>query len=343
MRSGTTSWHAVCSDMSMTSVILICNLSRTEAHFSIQAMSITWTKTTAERVTQRMKQVGAITGAFLELAKRNLTPEQIEEINRNTELSYEEQNKLRCDRMNTDPGKLEGYDCPDCLNRGGSYVVRGDSIVFRICHCDAIRKSLQRVKNSGLADMLDDCTFEAFRAVEDWQKVIKQSAVDYVTDSYGKWFFVGGQVGAGKTHLCTAIVGELLKQGKSARYMLWRDEVVQLKASVTDDWQYAKLINPLKSVDVLYIDDFLKTPRNKDGKANPPTAGDLNVAFELLNHRYNNKNLVTIISCEHYMDDLIKIDEAVGSRIYQRTKEYSNHIGRDMRRNYRVREEVANV
>lgn len=214
--------------------------------------------------------------------------------------------------------------------------LRDGEQVLRECHCMEIRRSLKRIERSGLSDMLEDCTFDTFIITDDWQKPIKQSAMNFVNDNFGKWFFVGGQVGAGKTHLCTAIVGELLKAGRSARYMLWRDEIVQLKACVTDDTEYAKLINPLKSVDVLYIDDLFKTARGADGQAKPPTAGDLNVAFEIFNARYNNKKLVTIISCEHYIDDLTNIDEAVGSRIYQRTKDHCNIIGRDKRRNYRM-------
>ena len=214
--------------------------------------------------------------------------------------------------------------------------------IIKQCHCTEIRKSLNRIERSGLADMLENCTFDNFVISEDWQRPIKQSAVNFISDNFGKWFFIGGQVGAGKTHLCTAIVGELLKQGRSARYMLWRDEVVQLKACVTDDIQYAKLINPLKSVDVLYIDDLFKTPQVWDEKKQAyihksPTSGDLNVAFEIFNARYNNKKLVTIISCEHDIDALLAIDEAVGSRIYQRTKDYCNIIGRDKGRNYRMR------
>lgn len=252
-------------------------------------------------------------------------------------MSYEERKQQQCDEMNALPGTLTGYDCPDCLNRGFFHAMRGSEEIQRQCHCAEIRRSLNRIECSGLADMLEDCTFDAFHADEDWQKPIKQSALNFVNDNLGKWFFVGGQVGAGKTHICTAIVGEFLKSGRSARYMLWRDEVVQLKACVTDDVQYAKLINPLKSVDVLYIDDLFKTPRGEDGKAKPPTAGDLNVAFEIFNARYNNKNLVTIISCEHDIDALLAIDEAVGSRIYQRTKDYCNIIGRYKSRNYRMR------
>ena len=76
--------------------------------------------------------------------------------------------------------------------------------------------------------------------------------------------FAGGQVGCGKTHICTGIVRELIKQGREARYMLWRDESTAIKATVKYPEEYAALVEPLKTVDVLYIDDFLK-----------PTAGNL--------------------------------------------------------------------
>lgn len=265
-----------------------------------------------------------------------LPPEVRQRLDQYTELSYEEQQQLRCDEYNRYPGNLTGYDCPECLNRGGSNKIVGDEIVFAECKCKEIRRNLNRIERSGLKDMLGECTFDRFNSESEWQKSLKQSALSFISDNYGKWFFVGGQVGCGKTHICTALVGELLKSGKSARYMLWRDEAVQLKACVTDDYQYSNLINPLKTVDVLYIDDFFKTARGSDGIAKPPTSGDINVAFEILNHRYNNRELVTIISCEHYVDDLINVDESIGSRIYQRTKEYCNIIGRDKKRNYRL-------
>lgn len=65
--------------------------------------------------------------------------------------------------------------------------------------------------------------------------------------------------------------------------------------------------------------------------------GDLNLAFELINHRYGNRNLITIISCEHFIDDLMSFDEAIASRIYQRSKGFASPIERKLERNYRMR------
>jgi DNA replication protein DnaC len=118
-----------------------------------------------------------------------------------------------------------------------------------------------------------------------------------------------GSVGSGKTHLCTAICGALLDQGKFVRYMLWRDESVKLKA-IVNDGEYEAEIKPLKNCQVLYIDDLFK------GGA---TAADIKLAFEILNSRYN-RRLTTIISCEKTPEELLAIDEALGSRIYERSK-----------------------
>ena len=93
--------------------------------------------------------------------------------------------------------------------------------------------------------------------------------------------------------------------------MSWRDESTALKGLVTDSDIYTKKMNKLKSVPVLYIDDFLKGGF---------TEADLKLAFEVLNARYNDTKLRTIISSEMSIKKLISIDEALGGRIYERSR-----------------------
>lgn len=268
----------------------------------------------------------------------NLPPEIQAEIDRRSALSSDERLQEDCDEWNKRPGELTGYDCPECLNRGGSYVVRDEYILFRECKCKLTRGNILRAQQSGLWESLKESTFKNFIATEQWQIDMKRLASNFLESSQsdGGWLFIGGQVGSGKTHLCTAVVGKLLTMGKTARYMRWRDDVVQLKASVNDDEEYGEIINPFKTADVLYIDDFFKTSKDEYGKYKCPTAGDINVAFELLNYRYVNKNLITLITSERSIDDLIDIDEAVGSRIYQMTKNYCMTIPADKKKNYRL-------
>ena len=116
----------------------------------------------------------------------------------------------------------------------------------------------------------------------------------------------------------------------SARYMLWRDDAAKLKAMVNDR-EYGEAMSRLKQVDVLYIDDFLKTPPGTS-----PTAGDINLAFELLNHRYNSGRL-TVISSEKTIDDIIRVDPALGSRIFEASRGHGVIIGEHPGRNYRLK------
>ena len=245
--------------------------------------------------------------------------------------SDEEYAQKKVDWYNAGVGSLEGYDCPICKNKGDIMFLKDGYERMRECTCMSIRKTLRRIERSGLKDLLKDYTFEKYLTNENWQKKAKSMAMNFLKDYENKWFFTGGQVGCGKTHLCTALVGEFIKLGKPAHYMLWRDEIVQLKAVVMDDEAYGKAIKKLKEIDVLYIDDFFKTER---GKA--PSTAEINIAFELLNYRYNNPNLITIISSERLIDDIIDIDEAVGSRIYQRSKQYCLIVNYDRRKNYRL-------
>ena len=70
--------------------------------------------------------------------------------------------------------------------------------------------------------------------------------------------------------------------------------------------------------------DFLKT-----GKGQEPTTGDVNLAFELINARYADPTKLTIISSELPVAEIVDIDEAVGSRIYERSKaHYADLSGR---------------
>lgn len=232
--------------------------------------------------------------------------------------------------MNEAEGSLQGYNCNICHNKGIVYMRRGEEIVSKDCECMKTRESLDRIKKSGLSNLLDKYTFGAYRTDSDFQKLIKGKALTFLKNN-AKWFFIGGQIGCGKSHICTAIVGELLKQGKSARYMQWRDDVVNLK-SHANSYEYEVLIKPFKNAEVLYIDDLFKTRAGEF-----PTSADVNIAFEIINQRYINPDFITIISSERTISDMLKIDEAVVSRICEYAGEYTINVASDIHKNYRLR------
>lgn len=249
----------------------------------------------------------------------------------NTAEFSEEYVNQQCRAMNEAPGQLDGYDCPDCRNKGIVYFVRNLEIIGAPCRCRNIRDSLARIRRSGLEPLLDRYTFDRFETNAPWQHEAKRIAMDYVTDHGAHWLMICGQSGSGKTHLCTAAVGALLHDGIDVLYMLWRDEAVRLKGCVTDASLYSAAIRPYKEAGLLYIDDFLKSA---DGSA--PTAGDLHLAFEILGARYNHPDRLTVLSCERTLDDILRDDEALGSRIFERTGPFAVTIAPAPDRNYRL-------
>lgn len=247
-----------------------------------------------------------------------------------SDLSCKGTKKMWYDVMNELEGNLPDYDCTKCRNKGVIYFEKDGYEYSRECECMKIRRSVQRINKSGMKDILSKYTFDTYNAEEQWQKSVKHKAEQFV-NSGERCLFIGGQVGCGKTHLCTAAVGELINSGKEARYMKWRDDVVKIKQKANTD-DYNKLVEPFKNVTVLYIDDLFKVQ-----KGEKPTPADVNIAFEILNHRYLNDGLITIISSERTGRELIEIDEAVGSRIVEMSGNYFISIGHDTKKNYRLR------
>lgn len=257
-------------------------------------------------------------------------------------LTHEQREKNNAETFNTATGSLheqDGYNCDICHNKGlimRAYQTNSGywSTSCRDCKCMDVRRSIRKMERSGLKNIIRDYTFGKYDATEAWQQTLKDAAKTYAKEPTG-WFFLGGQSGAGKTHLCTAICRELLLGGTSVKYMLWRDDVVKLKSCVNEPELYSDMMHEYKTVPVLYIDDLFKTGKGSDGAKQRPTAADINIAFEILNYRYNDPALHTVISSECTIDDILDIDEATGGRIFERAKAFS--LKPDKSKNYRLK------
>ena len=167
---------------------------------------------------------------------------------------------------------------------------------------------------------------ERYQTPDPWQVQAKAMAERYLEDWRGKWFYAGGSPGSGKTHLCTAMCGKLMEAGMPVRYVQWRSDIQDIKRKVQDAEAYQSAIDPLKSIRVLYIDDFLK---------GSPTDADRNIAFDLLNARYIRPECITIISSEWTIDRILDWDEAIGSRIAEKSR--GNILNICGKKNWRLR------
>ena len=248
--------------------------------------------------------------------------------------------------FNKSPGDLNekgpffGVDCKECRNKGTVAFVGqtewGPEIRNRECACMRKRRYLRNARESGLSELLTRYTFDAWQCREAQQRGLCDMALRYAQCPEG-WFMVSGKPGTGKTHICTALCGLLLEKGLEVRYMLWREVSRQAKAVVNEREAYEQIVEPLRRVRVLYIDDFLKTGKAVDratgqGIATPPTSGDINLALDIINARYNNAKLLTILSTELESGSIMSMDEALGSRIVERTNgRYARLTGRNWR------------
>lgn len=227
-----------------------------------------------------------------------------------------EAEELEYDRLcfNNKQGELTGYDCPICKNKGEIMVVKDGQKYYPECSCMQIRRSIENMQRSGLGELLNQKKFSNYNQTEDWQKNVVDTAKRFV-ESDGSCFIFCGQSGIGKTHICTAISRALLNKGIPLKYMFWVDESKKIKQAIKDEAKYAELVDELKNVQALYIDDFFKV-----SKRTQPSDADISLAIEIINYRYNlaqtsKKRYVTIISTELSIKQLNDLDNALCGRL----------------------------
>lgn len=254
--------------------------------------------------------------------------------------------QARVDSYNASEGtrnQEDGYDCPICKNKGFISVAVGRNGIYnetlQFCKCDEIRRQRLRLKKAGLLDAVSKLTFDRYMAHDRWQAVIKETAQRFCQDDAHHVFFIGGQSGAGKTHICTAITAHYINQGKKAKYMVWFDEATRIKGIVNEAEEYSAAMRELKESEVLYIDDLFKPIKGANGQILPPSYADIRLAMEIINYRYNNPGKITIISGERTIDELLDIDEALAGRISELSKEggYCINLSKDSKKNWRMR------
>jgi DNA replication protein DnaC len=209
------------------------------------------------------------------------------------------------------------YDCERCRDEEG-YLIRSEGReAWKICECAAVKRIKKLVKTSQITEQFQKLTFETFITDEKPAPVIqvKNAAMQYVkqfAEIEGERcnsFAVVGQVGSGKTHLTCSIANELLKSGIQVLYFPYVEGINNLKSNFDEIEQKTDYI---KKVRVLFIDDLFKG-RDK------PTAFQIETIFSIINYRYLN-HLPVLLTSEKDFENLLDIDEALGSRIYEMTR-----------------------
>lgn len=221
------------------------------------------------------------------------------------------------------------YKCDKC--RDMLFIIQDDGTA-KECECRSLRIAEEKLKASGVSEEFRKKTFDNFnyeRSIEVMEAFMKAKSYSKnfekirVTRKNSVMFI--GQVGSGKTHLAIAISNVLLDKGIGVIYMPYRDSITNLKQSITDSENFQREISKYKNAQVLLIDDLFKGAITKS---------DINIMYEIVNYRYF-KNLPVIVTSEKTIDDLIEIDEAIGSRLYEMSKDYVAELQGD-KLNYRI-------
>lgn len=248
------------------------------------------------------------------------------------------------------------YSCDKCKDQGGVIEWREADVfgngqyirkeeVWVECSCVKQKKINKLLKTSEITDEFQKMTFGNFRT-EGYQEVIKKmydtafqycQAFNGIKNTRCNSIALIGQPGAGKTHLLSAIAnGMITKLLVPVLYFPYIEGTEDLRS---DFDQLANKIQRLKEVDVLFIDDLFKPVtkvvngvRIKEPRA---TAWQVEKMFEVINYRYlNNKPL--LISSELSFDDMLDIDEAICTRIFEMCSDYTVTIKQDIKLNHRL-------
>ncbi len=246
------------------------------------------------------------------------------------------ENKIRTYNERIEAPDGSGIDCAVCRNKGFVAGLDEDGLHMRVrpCACRNRRMTALRLKRCGMLERAKTCTFDSFRTDTALQRRMKEIAQSWLDAGDSHWLAFCGQSGVGKTHLCTAaFVQAVARRQLEGEYLLWGPAIREIKADLFD--KGAEQLDRWKRAPLLYVDDLFK------GRPDVPLSdADLRLAFELLDHRYNNA-LPTILSTERSFPQLVALDEAIAGRIRERCGPWIVSIAPGAEKNYRFRGDGA--
>lgn len=228
----------------------------------------------------------------------------------------------------------DGIYCNICYNREMiAHAVRGEGM-FRnnwyventYCSCVKQRAALAKRKASGMEDALDHVG--AFTTAQDWQAAILTKARLFTSQTAARCFFIGGQSGAGKTHISTLICKELIETGHALLYKKWVDVIEKLTDFHSEDKD--RIWDEITNIRVLYIDDLLKP----SGSAF--NSREVRATFDMIDRRYTKRDSITVISSELTSTQISQIDEATARRIKEMAGDFVIDISKDPNKIYRA-------
>lgn len=222
------------------------------------------------------------------------------------------------------------YKCPICDETG--WIYNDEKNLYTKCECVDKQKSIDLLIKTGLSKEQLKTSFKNFIPWNEEVKSMKEVATSYylsfekVKDTDNNSLALLGESGSGKTHLISALINNFVSNKNiDIAYISYIDTLIELKQNVLNAEIYQNKISKYKKAKILVIDDLFKGGY---------TDSDIRIMLEIINYRYSVK-LPIMISSELFINDLIKIDKALGGRIAERTKGHIYEI-KGTKNNYRL-------
>lgn len=250
--------------------------------------------------------------------------------------------------------------CDTCKDEGGFTIVKkaGETVLYRDidgsfkettlkadseqwkeCECIEIRRLNRLIESSAISEEFRKMSFGNFDTSQSSADVkrMKEIAFEYcknfqqIRSNRVNSILLSGQAGSGKTHLLTAVSNNLMfKNHIPVLYFPFFDGMNNIAANNFE--RKDEIVQRMKDVKLLFIDDLFK-----------PIGGKVNIKdwqtkiiFEVVNHRYLNK-MPILASTELAIGEMVEIDEALASRIFEMASDYTVTVNKSMINNYRLR------
>jgi len=184
-------------------------------------------------------------------------------------------------------------ECPNNI-KGYKKVVENNSL--KMCACKYLKSSIElenanlKFKTLFLPENVINATLDNYYLTSESRKKAYQDATNFISniDSNPRGLYLYGEFGVGKTFLLAAIANELTKKGKNVILAYFPDLVRSIKNAFETPAKLEEIINELKTVDVLMLDDVGSenlTPWLRDEILGP-----------ILNYRYMAHNTLCVSS-----------------------------------------------
>lgn len=222
--------------------------------------------------------------------------------------------------------------CSKCNDQGWieSGVTQDGQPLYARCSCVTQQVMTKTFGSEELNTTARAKTFQSFTLSGRLPiiRMAKQCAMDYADTFLARVnipqnsMALLGKSGSGKTHLMFAIANALREHDIASMYFPHLERFASMRTMLREDPEkFERTISNVRRTPVLLWDDLYKGRET-------PTEWVLETVMDIINYRYLNR-LPVVISSERLMDELLEIDEAIGSRIYEMCKDHIIEFPRD--------------